>query len=226
MTDKQIIIDGVDVSGCTYSKIGIDKKCYCEQDLYDDGTPVFTCDECTNCYYKQFKRTESELVRKEQECEELKEKMEKYCYDCDVAERMRKVIYAATGGRLSYANYTVEAIEQAYNDQLCIDVEYRTKEIKEELNQLKAELEQEKALKETYLACYKTKHEDIEGEFFKYKQTLTEIKEIAKPQTHYIDINQNKTAMELEYDYANIVWNLEQRMYKILQKISEVMDDE
>ena len=68
MDDKQIIIHNVDVSECTYSKIGIDKKCYCEQDLYDDGTPVFTCDECTNCYYKQLKR-------KEQECDQLRNKL-------------------------------------------------------------------------------------------------------------------------------------------------------
>ena len=68
MDDKQAIIHNVDVSECTYSKIGIDKKCYCEQDLYDDGTPVFTCDECTNCYYKQLKR-------KEQECDQLRNKL-------------------------------------------------------------------------------------------------------------------------------------------------------
>ena len=52
----------------------------------------------------------------------------------------------------------------------------------------------------------------------KYKQALRDIIEIAKPQTHYINIKQNKTASEVEYDYANIVWNLEQRMYKIIQK--------
>ena len=68
MDEKQTIIHNVDVSECTYSKIGIDKKCYCEQDLYDDGTPVFTCDECTNCYYKQLKR-------KEQECDQLRNKL-------------------------------------------------------------------------------------------------------------------------------------------------------
>lgn len=68
MDEQKIMIHNVDVSECTYSKIGIDKKCYCEQDLYDDGTPVFTCDECTNCYYKQLKR-------KEQECEQLRNKL-------------------------------------------------------------------------------------------------------------------------------------------------------
>ena len=56
-------------------------------------------------------------------------------------------------------------------------------------------------------------------------QTLAEIKEIAKPHTYYIDDNRNKTTTELEYDYANIVWNLEQKMQKILQKISEVEND-
>ena len=35
MDEKQTIIHNVDVSECTYSKIGINKKCYCEQDLYD-----------------------------------------------------------------------------------------------------------------------------------------------------------------------------------------------
>lgn len=39
----------------------------------------------------------------------------------------------------------------------------------QQLDQLKVELEQEKALKETYLTCYKAKHEDIKGELFKLK---------------------------------------------------------
>lgn len=49
----------------------------------------------------------------------------------------------------------------------------------EQFDQLKVELEQEKALKETYLTCYKAKHEDIEGALFKLKQTLAEIKALA-----------------------------------------------
>ena len=60
MTDKQIIIDNIDVSGCKYYDV---KK-----------LPLYNCLECinhfkpclgNNCYYKQ-------LSRKEQECEELK----------------------------------------------------------------------------------------------------------------------------------------------------------
>lgn len=59
MTNKQIIIDGVDVSGCEY---------------YDEERPTLTCtceeypcSECPNCHYKQ-------LARKTAKCEELKEK--------------------------------------------------------------------------------------------------------------------------------------------------------
>ena len=61
MTDKQIIIDGVDVSGCIFHSLTIMSYAgynYCK---------CFECAcECHNdCYYKQLKR-------KEQECEWLK----------------------------------------------------------------------------------------------------------------------------------------------------------
>ena len=81
------------------------------------------------------------LEEKTAECEELKKEKQDYCLNCDVAERMRKVVHAATGGRLSYANYTIDAIEQAYHDQLEIDVEYRTKGLKEENTKLQHKLQ-------------------------------------------------------------------------------------
>ena len=56
MTDKQIIIDGVDVSGCEWYSSTYFKPC--------GG-----CKNTPNCYYKQ-------LARKEQECEELKRNVE------------------------------------------------------------------------------------------------------------------------------------------------------
>lgn len=91
----------------------------------------------------------------------------------------------------------------------------------DELDQLKAELEQEKALKETYLTCYKAKHEDIEGELFKLKQTIVKIKEIAEEQIPYLNFGEAKTMIEIEYDYAGAICNLEQRMHKIIQKIND-----
>ena len=57
MTDKQIIIDEIDVSGCKYMAIApITPKCSINDWTHCDGQ---------NCYYKQLKH-------KEQECEELK----------------------------------------------------------------------------------------------------------------------------------------------------------
>lgn len=61
-----------------------------------------------------------------------------------------------------------------------------------QLEQLKAELEQEKALKETYLACYKTKHEDIEGELFKLRQYK------ASKQASYEALQEKCNELELE----------------------------
>ena len=56
------------------------------------------------------------INNKEQEREELQ-------------ERTASIIYNLTGGRLSYSTYTLEACEQAYHDQLEIDVERATKEL-------------------------------------------------------------------------------------------------
>ena len=64
MTDKQIIIDSVDVSGCENFSCGI-----CEEENKIPKTINHFTADCRmypNCYYKQLKR-------KEQECEELKQ---------------------------------------------------------------------------------------------------------------------------------------------------------
>lgn len=74
MTDKQIIIDGVDVSGCEYYC-----ERYCKQVVAEDGCYVFLCAEDENCHYKKWQR-------KEQECEELKRllkvRIEDLCDSC------------------------------------------------------------------------------------------------------------------------------------------------
>lgn len=99
----------------------------------------------------------------------------------------------------------------------------------EQLDQLKAELEQEQTLKEMYFTYYKAKHSDIKGEFFKLKaeneklkQTLAEIKEFVK--------NMNKECFydDFECKYCDMKNGCTyQGKIKILQKISEceVEDD-
>lgn len=65
MTKEPIMIDGVDVSGCDYY---FDNKCRCmDASIMQD---FYSCPQCNinpNCYYKKWQR-------KEQECEQLKEK--------------------------------------------------------------------------------------------------------------------------------------------------------
>jgi len=56
MTDKQIIIDGVDVSGCEFY--------WLEKDRCNNGNLTSDCQENKDCIYKRY-------IRKEQECEKL-----------------------------------------------------------------------------------------------------------------------------------------------------------
>ena len=66
MTDKeQIIIDGVDVRKCEYLKESFTGLICADCNKSND------CSKSPNCYFKQ-------LARKEQECKELKEKLEAY----------------------------------------------------------------------------------------------------------------------------------------------------
>ena len=60
MTDKQIIIDGVDVSGCEYHSLNKNNCSLCSL------SNNLICSYKPFCYYKQLKR-------KEQECERLEE---------------------------------------------------------------------------------------------------------------------------------------------------------
>lgn len=77
MTDKHIIIDGVDISKCKHYDEVFN---YCDQSYLGEGGLLKNtknpkrCDYSPNCYYKQLKR-------KKQECDELKAKiryMEEY----------------------------------------------------------------------------------------------------------------------------------------------------
>lgn len=128
MTEKKIV-NGVDVRKCKHFKawyesrpngfggITIENYCY----LYEDN-----CEKYPQCLYRsnQLQQLETQLKRKEQECEELN-------------ERTVSIIYSLTGGRLSYSTYTLEGCADAYRDQLSIDVERATKELQEENETLK-----------------------------------------------------------------------------------------
>ena len=145
MTDKQIIIDGVDVAGCKDYGYRGKARYWCHN--YDEP-----CTDYPNCYYKQLKR-------KEQENKKLKEDEKSLLNIIDDLQKEK--------------NKWVE------------------------------------------------KYNDLGQDFDQLKQTLSSIKNIAEEQVPYLNIGEAKTMIEIEYDYAGKIYNLEQRMYKILQKISK-----
>ena len=193
MTDKQIIID---VNKCKYRDTYTN---FCKAEKDDIGECYTICTG-NDCYYKQLQREKQNsqeardtsikefnraeelktlLQRKEQECEELKE--DKFALEL----RLDELTSPVNVEDCEHSVFNGEYIAcRYYEGQRCDDADfancmYRENiRLKQQLDQLKAELEQEKALKETYLTCYKAKHEDISGELFKLKQTLTEIKPI------------------------------------------------
>lgn len=69
--------------------------------------------------------TDEQIINK---CENLIDA----CDECDVAERMRKLVYLASNGMMSYANYTYEAMEQVYYEQLDKQIEESKKKLQEE----------------------------------------------------------------------------------------------
>ena len=152
---------------------------------------------------------EQQLDQLKQINEELKKEKEKLKKQLKAKEQeskeLKNIINEAKNSKLDLKSFLVgEAVQNEYEQQL---------------DQLKAELEQEKALKETYLACYKAKHEDIDGELFKLKQTLTEIKVICNNNDelqgdfNVVDCDKYKLG---KHNLAN----------KIIQKISEVTENE
>ena len=94
MTDKPIMIDGVDIAGCEFhSSTPSSELCYMKGNK---------CNDNSNCRYKQ-------LIRKTQECEELKKANKHIEHNrnqkADKLMRIEKLITACSTG------YTDEFIQ-------------------------------------------------------------------------------------------------------------------
>lgn len=124
------------------------------------------------------------INNKEQECEELQ-------------ERTASIIYSLTGGRLSYSTYTLEGCEQAYHDQLEIDVERATKELQEKLQAKEQECEE---LKEQLDSVVREWEEYTEL----YKQALDEIENYVRDNSDF-DKNDKLTSNTGAYDILEII---------------------
>ena len=214
MTDKQTIIDGIDVSGCLFYY----DNGKCSAILGDDA-----CKDWHNCSYK----LQKQLKRKEQECEELKDEL--LTTKCMVTTqgmqygRLHEQLVQLKEQLEAYKmeaeeGYEINAELKAKNEELkktCdilalkqkrdfSDYQFQNNELKQQLVQLKAEnerLQEEREKAKTYNLEYGQLLIKATNNNNKLKQTLAEIKEIMT------------TALE-----QNTLINLD----KILQKINEV----
>ena len=108
MTDKQIIIDGCDVSGCSYHYKHT-RVCLVKMDA---AGRYYNCADWHDC---DFKKLSQKLKRKEQECKELKDKLD--CCFCnpiiglDDTENFKKCVETAECFRRQLDAYKMEAEE-------------------------------------------------------------------------------------------------------------------
>ena len=228
--DKQIIIDGVDVSGCEHFSVHGCNGC-CAYFLENEDT-IVDCKKYPNCYYKQLKR-------KEQECEKLKAELKNFrsmakkgldefkhiggCWGCGLQLQLNQDIEDIR--KLKAEN---EVLKQ-YKASKQASYESMQKEWNNAVNEnreLKAENERFKVNKHQY--CFAYDETCLTGNekcvyytcgfksILKLKQTLAEIKEIAENGKRFAErymITGEQKANVLTYANA------------ILQKISEVEDE-
>lgn len=210
MTDKQIIIDGVDVSGCKHAIPTITTlKCGIKDWMHCDGL---------NCYYKEYKR-------KSEECEKLKKELHKNFEEKDTLHLIIDRLLEAGGYDTNTAS--AEDFEDVYEN-----IRYE----KQQLDQLKAELEEYKKSKQASYEEMQKRWNEVELENRKLKQriveldhsyknrqeeleeVLREIKAIAKQCT---EVGVSGQSITLQYKLKG----KEELARLILNKISEVVDE-
>ena len=83
MTDKQTVIDGIDISGCEHvfihtSLFNENTLVQCSAFFLENGDSCCDCSDNPNCYYKQLKRKEQECKKLKQTLTEIKDYCNKY----------------------------------------------------------------------------------------------------------------------------------------------------
>lgn len=151
---EEIIIDGVNVAGCNF-RLEREEKQKCECCHATGFGVICDCENWHNCYYKQLKRLEQENAQLKNE------------RTADLTKQLK---------RLQAENEELkQEYKQAHEDFICSDTALRIANT--ELDELKQENEQLKALCDTYFTCYRAKHNDIEGNLFSYRKALEEIRD-------------------------------------------------
>lgn len=215
---KEIIVDGVDVSGCTYYDANADKESAFLFDCKREHAPCWSCASMPGCLYKKYKR-------KEQECEDLKKLYEEVCsenlkeiYELIKKNDLWREIVNVVNGKLEKQVDQLKKANDEKNELLaqlgCPTVgtaRRLTLSLKEQIDKLKVENEELKkqlTILDDEDVVVEITAKQFE-EYKKYKRTLIEIKEIAEPR-----IVHGLTDME----YVNIY---SKTMEQILQKIRE-----
>lgn len=222
MENKEIIVDGVDVSGCEFLRNCIIPDNYgCK---IDDSL----CCDVTNCYYKQLKR-------KEQECEKLKKELHKNFEEKDTLHLIIDRLLEAGGYDTNTAS--AEDFEDVYEN-----IRYE----KQQLDQLKAELKSAKELREYTYDCCKQAGEELAKNSFewdgkeknlvvqaielneRYDQLKGVIKKYEECNKYLVEEN-GKTYTRLEYKLLKTLteireiaekWMLNNRMGSALREIA------
>lgn len=159
--------------------------------------------------------------------------MKKYCdgLDCAWCNEKEPCIYRIANNleeQLQAKEQECKALreEKAYTDMAC-------EQLKKQLDQLKTELEQTTALKDTYFACYHAKHEDLAKKYellkkcYKNNLTLLDYEEANTTKLVNKVMKLEKTLTEIEEiaEYYDDTYNLECKQLcctEILQKIKEM----
>ncbi len=92
MTDEEIIIDGVGVSRCSN---------YDHGSYFECKESCCHCDEIPNCYFKQLKRKEQELLNQEKIINKLIKERDNFEQEC---EKLKREIAFGNNGELSDKN--------------------------------------------------------------------------------------------------------------------------
>lgn len=247
MTDKQIIIDGVDVSGCEYFRVTLPSGCLGEHRCNCDSINSMSLNcEDNNCIYKQLKRKEQEcengikrikdleeriinhsdtieeycnkLAKKQQECERLKKKLNPKLKNahCAYFEGQTGLCKAKEFTRCNPVNCKLYTI-----DELSTIVD-----LQEQLDQLKAELEQMTALKDTYFACYHAKHGDLAKKYDQLKAENDELKNKNNDLTILgMDLNQTNEILRKSFFTADKNKdNWREKAEKLKQTLTEIKE--
>lgn len=167
MTDKQITIDGIDVSGCIYYEDG---KCL-------NGEMVqCNCKKVAVCYYKEYKR-------KEQKCEELKDLADHNGRVCN--ERLDKIDELEhdineLNGQLNQLKAENKILKEKFEIAIKNNMDktllrLKKGDVQEELQEIREQF----GIETLYCHVDNTRvHRCLD--VLKLKDTLTEIKEIAE----------------------------------------------